>query len=464
MKHKLFSAGKMLTRLSVATGLIASSAAFALDSLPSVPGDSGSVGKTTSAKLLAPGGVRAGLVVDGADIVKLDNRHTAASVYGSGHQGYVGVSFGLLRNLELGLSIKATSEFMMMKVRDGLYENSSHYESGFRKFKETGYAGSRMMIKYRLIQNGGLNIAVAPFAEEGMGERGMYSVTRLQKAAYGWLALLSYGQAGIGEVNFNGGLRYQEPQRFDDRWVRNEVLGRLNVTGYLSDEFGLFATVGARRLMVADATKLGPDSKPVYGEEDSSEVLGGLVATIDLTTISVYRGGALKGSEFGSAKYSYGLSLATKLGNKLRDHQWDEQAKLKSKSSTGKVKNSQEDATNPYPEMSGIVEPAAVNGGPLDDFDRIREKMKRDHQTAKSTMSEQEQVEAELEKLRAADAKVEQQKQRRALLAKKQEQVAVRKEAQRTKKQREELRRKASAELDEEYGITVEDTSWKGLD
>ena len=472
MKTNTIKVAKVLTVL----GLMASGSASALDTLPMVPGDSSSVGKTSSAKLVGAGGVRAGIVIEGADIVKLNNEKKADSSYGSGHQAFVNFSYGLFKDLELDLSIKTTREIMYMNIRDGLYENKSRYDEGFKKFKETGYAGTRVMLKYRLIQNNGLNITIAPFAEEGMGERGMYSVTKTQKAAAGWLALLSYGHTGIGEINLNTGVRYQEPQRFDDRFVRNEVMARISVTGYFLNDFGVFSTVGGRRLMVASALERGPDSKLVYEGQDSGEILGGLVGNFGLTKVSVYGGADLnRASELGSAQHTYGFSIATKLGNKLRDHQWEAKVKRNKRrqvedskdKDVAEVSSPVSDPVNDakaYPEMTGVVDPLSATGGPVDDFDRIRMKMSSQHATGKSGLSEEDELEAELAKLKAADAKAAYAKAKREKLNAQKQTATVKEKPRNNKKQVNEYRRKVREELDDEDSISTEDTNWKGLE
>jgi hypothetical protein len=476
MKKNLVRVTKKLSYAGVIGGFIATSAAFALDSLPMVPGDSSSVGKTSSAKLLNAGGIRAGVLIEGADIVKLNNDKARDSSYGSGHQAFANVSYGVLKDLELGLSFKMNREIMFQDSRDDLFENNSHYEVGYKKFKETGYAGTRGMLKYRLIQNGGLNISIATYAEEGMGERGMYALTKAQKAAQGWLALLSYGYKGVGEININTGMRYQKPQLFDNRYFRNEMMARVNVTGYFMNDFGLFTTLGGRRLMVADATVRGPDSKLIYTGEDSAEVLGGLVADIGLTKVSVYGGADLKKVQgFGSAQHTYGLSISTKVGTKLRDRDWEAKVKRRSheSSESSEAKNVVEISepvnaaatdVNAYPEMKGNVDPLSQSGGADDDFDRVRAKMKRQHVTRKSGMTEQEEVEKELETLRAAETQVANDKLTRAKATEQRQRSVAKAKSKQTSKKNEELRRKTREELDDEYGISTEETKWKGLE
>jgi hypothetical protein len=475
MKTNRIKSARALKVVGVAVGLIASSAGFAVDSLPMAPGDVGSHGKTSSAKLVGKDAIRAGIVIDGSDVVKLDQAQTAHSVYGSGHQGAIGIGYGITRDLELDLTFRGTKEIMSMGIRNELYETRPRYSEGFKKFKETGYAGTRAMLKLRLLETGSVNIAIAPFVEEGMGERGMYSVTRNQKGAAGWMGLVSLGSAGIGAIDLNLGMRYREPQKFDDHFVRNEMFSRLTLTGYLSDELGIFAGIGGRGIMVADADKRGPDMKPQYSAQRTADALGGIVATVGGTKISIYGGRSLKDQvAFGNAEHIYGMSLTTTFGSKVRDHEWGARAKKSNssddesaKAGKGKIKTAAEQQAEDerlYPEMNPNLNDLPVSSDSSDDFAKIRANMKRQHVTNKAGLTEQQEVEAELSKIRAAEDKVQAEKTRRNLLSERKRKALEKENVRRNTKLDNELQKRTREELDDEYGITTEDTSWNGLD
>ncbi|MEZ4743279.1 MAG: hypothetical protein R3B45_12680 [Bdellovibrionota bacterium] len=444
---------------------------FSADILPLASFEPGAKAKTSNPKLLDKGQVKLGIGFDGSDLIRLeyDEDNDRNVEFGSGHQSRYSMSIGVLRNLELGLSIRGTTEIVSKySVRDRLFSDSFTYQEvdGKKIIKETAYAGSIAFAKLGLLDHKGFNVSLMPFVEEGMGEKGLYTLTRARKGRAGWLALLGYVNESLGEITLNLGMRYQEPHVFTGNFIRNEMLGSLYIQGNLHKNFSVFSSVGARRLLIAPVDEKNAKGKPIYKKNDSGNVLGGVNISFGSNMLSLYGGSSLKNLDgYGNPQNIYGMSLSTQIGpfDQNRSKSGALSSKAKSKYKSNRI-SKEPSGEKDYEEMNGVVGPSSFESGSQDDFSRLREKMKRQHASGRSAYSEQEEVEMELAKIRMAEEKIEAVKAKKKLLQEQLKHKARTEQSAKLKKRQRSVRRNIQDSLDSEYSITVDDTTWNGLD
>lgn len=461
---------KMLVWRSAFIASLSATSAFSADVTPMGTSESTATGKVSTAKIVRPDTYRVGVTFDGADAMTVDKEYGNRNTISSGHQSSINFTYGMTKYFQLDLGLRGSHEVVSHNVRTDINEDFDTENVETNQLKETAYSGARLVAKYKLITNRNLHIAIAPFLEEGMGQKAKNSLTRSQKARAGFLTMLSYGHTGVGEINLNAGMRYRDPEVLGHVILRNEMIGKANVKAYLNRNISLFGAVGVRRLMVANQNKRDTKNNLVYLGKDSGEALLGMTFKAGSTTFSMYGGTDLiEDSSYGFGKNSYGLSMITKLGGNPKRYKWISEKKSsrpKAGKWSPKTGSKQKETKDLYPEMNGNVDHLSnVPDGVEDDFDRLKNKMKKKRKkNGKEELSTEELVDKELAELRAAEKKVEQAKLKRKKNTRKQRLSRAKKASSKEKKRVARIRQQAEQDLDDDYSITVDDVSWDGLE
>jgi len=469
---------------------LVSANAIAADILPSSPLDSSEVGGVTSADTSKEGTIRTGVSFRNSDAVlsrKDINRESQlrgnddTQVVRDTSKASMFLGTSLSNSLELSLGLHGTNEIAAPSSRDEFLVNSTldlgeenAVQDDWRDTtKETGFSGASFAIKAKLVDWKGLKIAVQPFIESGIGEKGSYTYTRSVNPKTGWSVITTYGQLGVAEVTLQGGYRYRNPEVIGDITFRNEVFGGFNAKAWLSRNFAFFASMQGRSIKIAKNGNYDDNMKLIYEDQEAGEVAGGFVARFDKASISAFIGSKVhKSSGFGYADTSAGFSLSYEVGSFKKDisktgfvNQVKDGAKDGAKDKNGFVEvKKPKPVVDSYEEMKGSeIDPLAElkNDTEEDDFVLIQKKV--DSQLKDKTESDDSIISRELEAIKAIE------KEEKIALEKAEAKALAEERAESLEQQKEDAElmkqwtEEANDELKKSDGISDDEVNWDGL-
>lgn len=474
------------------TALLAGRQALAADTLPLGNLDVRSTGKVSSGDTAPAGSMMTGLsfeaaesaVPEGALSETGDGSAKDKALLRDANRASVFLGTAVTDRLELTLGLHGSYEHIKPEERDALFASDAaansgdESEEGWRQnVKQTGFAGASLFLKFKLADWSGLKLAFAPFLESGAGEQATYSLTRSVGPKAGFMAIASYGAAGVADVSLNAGYRYRDPEMVGGVAIRNEQFVKAAVRAYATRDLSFFVAGEGRRLMIAEGNELDIESgKRQYTPEESGEMKGGLAYRIGEMDISAFGGGRPKNAGgFGFGKTTYGMGLSMALGNYRGERPRGSFASEIERSETEKAakkadlvgppKASDVQPVNDYSEMIGSdIDPLeALGTDEAVDFKDVDSRTKQYEADAK-VESEDARIERELKELKAAEELANVERER---IEKVEGEKARRKALERSKEDDELMREwmdEANKEVDGMEGIAKDEMEWNGLE
>jgi hypothetical protein len=475
----------LISAILCAAFTLVESNALAADILPTGQMDASSVGNVSSAETSKNGTMKSGISFQNtSSVLKDSNINSEARLLDQENEvlrdssrmtAYFGTS--ITNDVEFTLGLHGTHEIASPESRDTYFVNSIDedqeevvQEDWRESTKESGFSGASLAMKVRLVYWKGLQVAVAPFIESGIGERGSYSYTRSVNPKSGWSVITSYGQKGVAELTLQGGYRYRDPETVGDITLRNEMFGGVNAKVWLSRGFALFGGGQGRNLNVANNGDFDENGKLIYAGQESGEVNGGFIAKFDETQLSAFVGSKIdKSAGFGYSSASAGFSISYELGNyhgRLPRAGFAAQVQegVKDKEGFVEVKKA-EPSKEEYKEMKGKdIDPLANLKNDTNEDDFVLVKKKVDAQIKDTSESDDALISKELSTIREKDK--EEKEAERQQVAKELEESRAKQRVQ--QKEDAELMKQWTQEAQEEQresdGISKDEMEWNGLD
>ncbi len=455
---------------------------------------------------------RAGDIVEGREV--LDPNDSQDQAYHSKalkdfQKAHVTAALGLWEWLELNLSSAVTYEDMEAPTRDKAFnlESQEEKDAWRDQFKQTGYAGSTLMAKFSVFSSSGFDISLASFVEEGTGHRNRYSLSRSSSSKLGSILAATYEKEQLGKINVYAGYRDRDEEQVGRlRFAQEYFLGtdiEWQVHSLASLQIGSFT----RQLRVAKLEEDKPWGSP-YRFDQSVELFAGASTYVSNVKLTLYGGTNLPGSSgIDRSQQNFGIKIAVATDAVKSSAPGEQDEKKVSKPESDKedekaspTQQDREDKTDQAPEEEPAEdskkqpkgkEKEDLNGhgdfrdeifaddktvkdslksGPKDDFDRTIEGIKQQEkeELARKKRAEKreksiEDLQRELKDLKIAEeqAEIEREKRRKVMQAAAQKRALAREKREQGRLNK--LRKKAEkdARLDE---VTIDDTSWYGLD
>lgn len=332
-------------------------------------------------------------------------------------------------DLSFGLGLTSSLEFL---TNVSLYQQdldqaleSDLFPTNDKNEQTAGFTG---LLKWTLVDTGTFALAVAPFAEAGVGSTGESSLAQSSEAKGGWMSLMTLGEKGLVTGDLNFGYRYRNSESFANYLLRNELFYGAGVTGYFAREFGIFAAARGRSLKASDESKQQVGLDRTYENLNSLELSGGVKYAGESLILSVYAAQRQEDDAFGAAKQSIGAKVAYKFGGSKRkyrgktflseDDKADNSEAIADVESAIKKEKSKKKKTdeNILEEPKGKSEPVydyfADFEKARNDFEDVKtdsdvisdELKKKAQDPAYKGVSEQEKRDAELRKIKEAEA------------------------------------------------------------
>jgi hypothetical protein len=457
-----------------------------------------STGKTLDAEVKDRGDLFIGIGVHGAEAIfsekilgKIDQdlagQENQERLLRDAHRAAFFLGYNLTSRVEFTLGLHGTYEHMKPLDRDILFKASAGQRLGWRgNFKQSGFAGASMLVKFNILSHQGFSAALAPFLESGAGEQATYSLTRSVGPKGGWMVLLGYGKDKAFQLMVNSGYRYRDPESIGNLRVRNELFYQGTAKGFIVGDWALFVGGQGRRLMVAENKN---DLGYKYSSWESGEFTGGIETEFDGTLLNAYYGArAKKASGFGFGKAIAGMSLSSKIGAQGRKRPRHNYGKEIRETQRAKHKKAMEEAEKravaegatvetvggsvpkeQYPEMIGedidplrALEESAAGDQGNDDFTETVKKIEQEN--ANKEMSEDLKIEIELKKLKLAEERAAKQRVIQDEKDKKRARLEGLKRSEEESRLLKTWMEEAEAESGQMEGISEEELNWNGLE
>ena len=459
-------------RLALTLGLAAAAfglarSAFAADLLPPGALDASATGRISDGLIAPTGDMSATLrlddtsgVANGSELGTIGSG--SAAPLSRADQASLLLGVGLARRLELTLGLHGTAESGSAAARDGLAP------AGAPAAQQAGaFSGASLFVKAQLVEAGGFQLALAPFAETGAGDAAEAALTRAAKPRAGFMGILAYGSPDVATVSLNGGLRYRDPETIGTVTLRNEQFYQAGVKTKATREWTLFADYSGRRLQVADATA----ATPGYEFRTSAQVEAGVGVKLGDADLQAYAAKSVQGADFGFGDRSFGLSLGYMVGNVMGErrprHSFaDEVVPTKAPD----VQTRAEEAPKKEPEKADAGIPI---GTQVDPYEAVRGDAPADFNEAEAyaakyrkdteTESEDARIERELKAIQEAEVKEEAERAKIEAAETAKRQAAARAQAKENEKLEREYQEEAKKSAAKLQGITDDEMGWDGL-
>lgn len=352
------------------------------------------------------------------------------------------------------------------------------------------------LVKLNLIRAAGFNLALAPYIESGIGEKGEGVYTRSVKSSGGIMMLAGYAVKNSWEWHLALGNRNRASEDFDGFSLGHEFLYKTSAKLHLSRQFGVTLaadgrqlriqetdraeqhTVGAGRGQIGVFYKTGSFETSVYGGASIDRALG-REAWKATKGIADFDGGAL----------FYGLSMSMSLGGEKRDSYQSPARPVRDVESNNSYEpstltpdaNEQGKGGSEVPggQSNPVEKPqkpesfdndflndfSGTNSGISDDddFNKAAARVKR-QQSAQPGAYDIGAVEKEIERLREAERKADEARQRAEEARMERERKINAQNAVQRAAEIRRLRNEVRDEVDALPTITTEDMSWQGLE
>jgi len=488
----------MLNYVLILATLLFSYQAFAADTLPVANLEAKTTGKVSSANLLKPGQFALGLLYHGTDspvpsAVAPEGESVALS--GRVHQVGAVVGIGIAKFLELHLGVHGTSENIVDEHnRQYLFTRADDDEAigGSTDSKSTAFSGVSGLAKFRLVDMPGIKLAVAPFIKSGAGSSARQSISRSEAATGGWMVIGTYGARGVAEINLNGGYRYRDKEQLGDWTLRNEMFYQGSVEAYIVRHASVFVGAQGRRIKVSDNSEQLPGAERRYDSLNSGEFLAGVAGDVKGFDMSLYGGSRFRDESLGSGRSVIGFTIGYTFQGRSRSapssmgfgmaEDDDEDSDEAEQESLENWNPKPSDRPNPdyknvyggayydidgkksdmYSDIDKVPEGAGSDYAvPEDDFAKVKKKIQAEAKRKGPT--EDEIVEAELRKLREAEARTAKENQKANAAEMKSMRQERLQEARSNDKQLRKLRREVKEETEELPDISDEEVRWDGL-
>jgi hypothetical protein len=466
---------KKIQSKTILSALVVSSLAapgYAADTLPVGGLDANSTAKIGTANLLNAGRYGLGLHLHSAS--QLMSTEDDKDFMRRSGQARAVFSYGATDWLELSIGLGMTreqadfSQYSRMLTPDDQRSDQAVQESAF--------AGATAAAKIGVIRDGKFKLALAPFVESGAGRTGQLSMTRSESAKGGWLVMTTLGDRGLAEVDMNVGYRYRNPERVDDKMLRNEFIYQGLVRGYLNRTFGLFAGGQGRMISMARDNDLDIDGKRKYRAVESGELTGGVSINMDSLKMDIYGGRSPQSHSIGHGQAVLGANLSMTIGGKRRSSLADQVPPAKpvvqqpAKADDdwmvkpAKLEPMSEKDMDLFHDVDKILTNELEGDAGAHDFRPLPQKAAPSANDPVPAGAQVDKVEEELAKIREAEARIEEEEEKRQAIEEELDRQERRKEFEAQQRAEEDYRKEMRQRIEVIPAVTDEDYGWMGLE
>lgn len=447
-----------LSALSFAAvaGLQPSAQAADVTPMPTI--DAQSTAGIAPAKTLRSGGIVSGVSAfaaqDSFDMSRLglDASAEGSSTQSKGAAVYAG--FGVTKNIDLSLSLRGVEDSVVVGAPS--VSAASSTESTKSAF---AFAGVTLMTKFKIIDQSGFTLSLAPFFESASApnaEAAQQSLVRSDKSKTGWLAMASYGAEKIAEFSVNFGYRYRQEEQVGSLKLGDEMLVGAGAKAFLSDSVAVLGSVNGRSFA---SEKLSLDARAglgFYQKQWEVTAYGG----------SNLQGKLGEGRSFAGLSVSYVIDKGRKGNNDQRVIGEEESSSsqfAQSSQSSNEKRAELSSGSSSYPEMNATdIDPLADLPKTADDDFSVIEARMREYNNGKP--SSIELVERELKEIHDAEKKAADERQNRDSKQKERDRQDALKRASDRAHAEKSMKKDAEEEAAKLKGITKDELNWRGLE